>query len=91
MSLYAMTDIPLNLTPEALRAARAILKIGVRELADRAGVSWMTISQAENGRTLRPSTEAKIMATLEKMGVEVIASSEATGAKLIYSMHKGEL
>lgn len=72
------------ITPEALRAARAILKWGVRDVASASGVSWMTIHEAENGRPLRTSTAAKIIAALTAQGVEIITTDERTGAVLVY-------
>jgi transcriptional regulator with XRE-family HTH domain len=77
------------LTPEAQRAARGLLGWGVRELAVEAGVAWTTISQFENGRPLRDSTAAKIVAALEAHGIELIADEERTGAVLVYARRKG--
>lgn len=70
------------LTPEALRAARGLLKWGVRDVAAAAGVSWTTVSQFENGRDVRLSTLNKIVAALEAEGVEVITTDEKTGATI---------
>ncbi len=72
------------LTPEASRAARGLLHWGVRELATKAGVSWTTVSQFENGRLMRDSTAAKIMAALEAAGVMLVTDEKLTGAVLIY-------
>lgn len=70
------------LTPEALRAARGLLKWGVRDVAAAAGVSWTTVSQFENGRDVRLSTLNKIVSALEAQGVEVITTDEKTGATI---------
>lgn len=76
------------LTSEALRAARGLLGWGVRELAAEAGVAWTTISQFENGRPLRDSTAAKIVAALQAQGVELVADDERTGAVLVYARRR---
>lgn len=57
------------------RMARAALKIGVRELAGRAGVSPDTVARLERGEDLRDATIAAIRAALEAAGVEFIAEN----------------
>lgn len=52
--------------------ARAATGLGVRELADEAGVSPNTIARLERGEDLRESTVAAIKAALEAAGVEFI-------------------
>ena len=76
------------LTPEAQRAARGLLNWGVRELAAKAGVAWTTVSQFENGRPLRDSTAAKILAAFEAEGVELTADADRTGAALVYARRR---
>lgn len=71
-----------KLTPEACRAARGLLKWGVRELAAAAGLSTETVVLYEGGRAARPATEDKIVAAFEAQGVE-ITNGEGTGARLI--------
>lgn len=61
-----------HLAPEALRAARAILKWSTADLAREAGVAPMTINAIENGRPARASTAEKIAATFTTHGVEVL-------------------
>jgi len=73
------------ITPEALRAARALLKWGTRETADASGVSWMTISEAENGRPLRKSTADKIVSAFAAHGVEIVTTDKKTGALIAYA------
>jgi transcriptional regulator with XRE-family HTH domain len=73
------------LTPEASRAGRGLLNWTLKDLAERAGVAFTTISQFENGRPSYGSTAAKIAAALEAHGVEVIADEERTGAVLVYA------
>ena len=77
------------LTSEAQRAGRGLLSWGVRELAAEAGVAWTTVSQFENGRPMRESTAAKIVAAFAAHGVELIADNDRTGAVLIYARRRG--
>ena len=76
------------LTPEAQRAGRALLNWGVRDLAARAGLAWTTVSQFENGRPMRATTAAKILAAFEAEGVELVADAERTGAVLVYARRR---
>jgi transcriptional regulator with XRE-family HTH domain len=53
--------------------ARAALEIGVRDLAEIAGVSAMTVTRFENGKSAGyPETLAKLKSALEEAGVEFI-------------------
>lgn len=72
----------VKLTPEACRAARGLLKWGVRELGAEAGVSFETIAQFENGRPMRESTAAKVVAAFAAANIE-ISNGDAPGAKLL--------
>ena len=61
------------ITGAQCRMARAALKIGVRELAEMAGVSAMTITRFENGQTGGyADTLDKITKALEAAGVQFI-------------------
>lgn len=58
------------MTPAQLRMARAALKIGVRDLADLAGVTTATITRFENERGgLNSVTSAKIKSSLTTAGI----------------------
>jgi transcriptional regulator with XRE-family HTH domain len=70
-----------HLTPEACRAARAILKWSVRDLMREAGASPNTVTKFEGGGPIRPETAAKIVAAFERHGVEIL-NSGAPGARL---------
>ena len=62
-----------------IRAARAILKWSVRELANHCGVSYPTISkieQTDGVPTGRSQTLIEIQNALEKGGVEFIGTPE---------------
>lgn len=62
-------------TAEQIRAARALLRMEQRELAEMAGFSLPTLKRIEGGSgPLRASYEnaAKLVAALEKAGIEFI-------------------
>lgn len=71
-----------KLTPAACRAGRALLKWGVRDLAENAEIGSETVRQIEAGRSYRESTAAKIVETFAAHGVE-ITNGTGTGAKLL--------
>ena len=73
------------LTPEASRAGRALLNWGLKDLAERSGLAFTTISKFENGRRSYGSTAAKIAAAFEAAGVEVVNAEDRTGAILVYA------
>jgi transcriptional regulator with XRE-family HTH domain len=52
--------------------ARAALQLGVRDLAEAAGVSPTTVTRLERGDALYERTVAAIRAALEAAGVEFI-------------------
>jgi transcriptional regulator with XRE-family HTH domain len=54
------------------KGARAMLGLGVRDLAKAAEVSSNTVSRLERGEELGARTVAAIRAALEKAGVEFI-------------------
>jgi DNA-binding XRE family transcriptional regulator len=70
-----------KLTPQAMRAARALLGLTIQEIAPQIGVSPTTLNAVEKGDTVRPSTEAKILAGLARLNVEII-NGDGTGARL---------
>jgi transcriptional regulator with XRE-family HTH domain len=70
-----------DLTPEANRAARAILKWTVRDLADKAGIAFTTVNRFELSGTATDTTKGKILAAYEVAGVEIIDQG-GTGAML---------
>lgn len=62
------------ITPEHIRAARAVLKWGTRDLAAASGVSLSTVTQFENGSDVLKTSADKIQATLEGLGIEFLDS-----------------
>ena len=70
-----------ELTPEANRAARAILKWSVRELAEHAGIAFTTVHRFETTGIATETTKDKIKAAYAARDVE-ITNGEFTGARL---------
>ena len=75
------------LTPEANRAARAILKWSVRDLADHAGIAFSTVHRFETSGVATDTTKDKIIAAYAAQQVEIIDQG-GTGAMLVIA--KGE-
>lgn len=72
----------MALKPEQLRAARAMLRIGVRELADEAGVAPFTITRFETGKGgMQSASVEKIEAVLTRAGIE-FTNGDAPGVRL---------
>lgn len=70
-----------KLTPQAMRAARALLGLTTQQIAPQLGVSPTTLNAVEKGEAVRASTEAKILEALDRLGVE-ITNGNGTGARL---------
>lgn len=65
------------MTPEQVRMARAALGLGVRDLADLAGVSFTTINRFETGKSgVQLSTAQALRAALEARGVQFLESGQ---------------
>lgn len=60
------------MTPAQCRMARSGLSLGVRELAEAAGVSTNTVTRFEKGEVLKPRTVEALQSALEAAGVEFI-------------------
>jgi transcriptional regulator with XRE-family HTH domain len=76
------------ITPEASRAARGLLNWSLKDLAEKAGVAFTTISQFERGRPAYGSTAEKIAAAFVAEGVDLVADEERTGAVLVFANRK---
>lgn len=70
-----------ELTPEANRAARAILKWSVRDLAENAGIAFSTVHRFETTGAATKATKEKIKAAYAAHNVE-ITNGDHTGARL---------
>lgn len=55
-----------------IRMARAALGWGVRELAEKAGITANTVTRIENGADAKQSTMEAIQRTLEAAGLDFI-------------------
>lgn len=77
------------ITPEATRAGRGLLGWSLETLATKSEVSFGTLTRFENGRPMRDSTAAKIIAAFQAHGVEVTADADKTGAVLVYARRAG--
>ena len=62
-----------------VRMARTALGWGVRDLAQKAGVSPTTVTRFENGAHTRADTVALFQDVLERAGVVFIAADESGG------------
>jgi transcriptional regulator with XRE-family HTH domain len=71
-----------TLTPEANRAARAILKWSVRDLANQAGIAFSTVHRFETTGAANEATKEKIKLAYAAHGVE-ITNGDYTGARLL--------
>lgn len=60
------------------RMARAALNLGVRDVAEAAGVSTNTITRLERGEELLPRTVADIRAAFEAAGVIFLEDGQST-------------
>ncbi len=60
------------ITREQVKMARAALGWGVRELAEKAGVTANTVSRYENGADALGDTLTKLQRTLEEGGVAFV-------------------
>ena len=58
------------------RGARAMLSLGVRELAALAQVSPDTVARFERGAALKPSTVARLRAALEAQGIAFLTTGD---------------
>lgn len=67
----------MRMKPEQLRMARAALQIGVRDLAEMAGVAFTTINRFETGKSgLQLSTAEAIRRALEAKGAQFLEDGQ---------------
>lgn len=71
------------MTPAQLRMARALLQLGIRELAEKAGVDKMSVQRIESGRRAHPPTMAKIREALVAEGIVFIGAVEPFHAETV--------
>jgi DNA-binding MarR family transcriptional regulator len=75
------------LSPAACRAARALLKWSIRDLAEASSVAFTTVHKLEQGAVVRSATIRRLLDALSKAGVSVQCSPAGDGAILL----KGDL
>jgi transcriptional regulator with XRE-family HTH domain len=59
------------------RMARAALNLGVRDVAQAAGVSTNTVTRLERGEELLPRTVAAVRAALESAGIIFLGDGQS--------------
>lgn len=65
------------MTPEQLRMARNALRLGVRDLAEAAKVSFTTVSRFETGKSgLQHVTAEALRKALEARGVQFLEAGQ---------------
>ncbi len=65
------------MTPEQIRMARNALRLGVRELAELAGVSFTTVSRFETGKGgLQHATAEALRKALEDKGIQFLEGGQ---------------
>jgi transcriptional regulator with XRE-family HTH domain len=69
------------MTPIQLRMARAAVGWGVRELAQKAGVTANTVTRIENGADAKQSTINRLQNALEAAGIE-FTNGDQPGVRL---------
>jgi transcriptional regulator with XRE-family HTH domain len=75
-----MYVVQIMITSSQVKMARAALGIGVRELAERAGITANTVSRFENSGGGLATTVNAIQKALEDAGIIFIAKDEHGGA-----------
>ena len=68
---------------EQARMARALVQLGVRDIAALAGITPNTVSRIENGSDAKRSTIEAIKAVYEAKGVRFLAAGEAGEAATV--------
>jgi transcriptional regulator with XRE-family HTH domain len=72
-----------QMVPVQIRMARAAVGWGVRELAEKAGVTANTVTRIENGADAKQSTMVALRSALEAAGVIFIEQNgEGPGVRL---------
>ena len=64
------------MTPLQMKMARTALGWGVRDLAEKAGITANTVTRIENGADAKHSTLTAIRLTLESAGIQFLESGE---------------
>ncbi|MBE1203698.1 helix-turn-helix domain-containing protein [Aminobacter carboxidus] len=62
-----------------LRAARSLLDISAKDLAEKAGVSTRSIVRIEAGEPVGLETSMRVQVALEAWGIEFLAETKSSG------------
>lgn len=77
------------ITPEQIRAARAMLHMKQADLAEAANLSAAALNSIERGKAIpRAATSASIQRALEKAGVEFISENGGGGLGVRFRKRK---
>ncbi len=75
----------MAITPQACRAARALLGWSMRDLASRSGISLGAVNRLEGGAAKpRRSTAKRIIDAFAAHGVQIVDETSHTGAVMVY-------
>ena len=80
MGIKETADLSSSVTPNQLRAARALVRWSMQDLSEHSGVPSDTINGFESrGAQSKPETLAKLMKALKSAGIEFIEPDEKGG------------
>jgi transcriptional regulator with XRE-family HTH domain len=75
--------------PVQIKMARAAVGWGVRELAEKAGVTANTVTRIENGADAKQSTMNRLQHALETAGIEFIDENGGGAGVRLRKQKKG--
>lgn len=78
------------MTPAQLKMARAAVGWGVRDLAEKAGVTANTVTRIENGADAKRSTLNALQGALEAAGLQFIPENGGGAGVRFAKRSKGE-
>lgn len=80
-----------RIPPEACRAARALLRWSMRDLAKAAGVALETVLRVEQGGgVFKPETLAKLCGAFAAEGVNLVVEPDRSGAIMSHGLRGDE-
>lgn len=80
----------MAITPQACRAARALLSWSMRDLASNSGVSLGAVNRLEGGAAkARRGTAKRITDAFQTHGVRIIDEPTHTGAVMVFARKDG--
>jgi predicted transcriptional regulator len=80
----------MAITPQACRAARALLGWSMRDLASRSGISLGAVNRLEGGEAKpRRTTAKRVIDAFAAHGVQIVDDTSHTGALMRYARQDG--